>query len=58
VNGQDELAAENAQNRLNLGVNYWITSTMVTKIGLEFRDFTTAGVDNETQYKFQVGYGF
>jgi hypothetical protein len=58
VNGQDELAEENAQNRLNLGLNYWLSPSIVTKAGLEWRDFVVAGVDSETLYKFQVSYGF
>ncbi len=58
ITGHDELEEENAQNRLNLGINYWLSPTIVTKAGLEWRDFTVAGVDSETLYQFQVAYGF
>jgi len=58
VRGQNELAMENAQNRFNIGLNYWLSPSIVTKVGLEWRDFTEAGVDSETRYQFQVSYGF
>jgi len=58
VRGQNELAIENAQNRFNIGLNYWLAPSIVTKVGLEWRDFTEAGVDSETLYQFQVSYGF
>ncbi|PCI53100.1 MAG: hypothetical protein COB36_13435 [Alphaproteobacteria bacterium] len=58
INGQDELAEENAQNRFNIGLNYWLSPTIVTKAGLEWRNSIVAGVDSETRYQFQVSYGF
>ncbi|PHR62822.1 MAG: hypothetical protein COA47_01830 [Robiginitomaculum sp.] len=58
ISGQNELEEENAQNRLNIGLNYWLSPTIVTKAGLEWRDFTVAGVDSETLYQFQMAYGF
>jgi uncharacterized protein (UPF0335 family) len=58
LSGQDELEAENAQDRLNVGLNYWLAPTIVTKFGVEWRDYKVAGEQNETLYQFQIGYGF
>jgi hypothetical protein len=58
ISGHDELEAENAQDRFNVGLNYWLAPTIVTKFGLEWRDYKVAGVDSETRYQFQIGYGF
>ena len=58
ISGQDELEAENAQNRFNVGLNYWLAPTVVVKNAIEWRDFTFPGVSNETLYQFQIAYGF
>jgi len=58
ITGRDELSAENSQNRFNLGLNYWMAPTVVTKVGLEWRDYKDAGVQDDTRYQFQVSYGF
>ena len=58
ISGQDELEEENAQNRYNVGLNYWLAPTVVTKAGVEWRDFKVPGIDSETLYQFQIAYGF
>ena len=58
ISGNDILEQENEQNRLNLGLNYWLAPTIVTRAGLEWRDFKLPGTMNETLYKFQIAYGF
>jgi hypothetical protein len=58
ISGHPELEEENAQNRLNAGLNYWLAPTIVAKAGLEWRDYTVPGVPDETLIQFQLGYGF
>ena len=58
ISGHPVLAEENAQNRLNIGLNYWLAPTIVTKAGLEWRDYKVPGVPSETRVQFQLGYGF
>ncbi len=58
ITGQDELSAESSQNRFNLGMNYWVAPTIVTKFGLEWRDYQDLGVEDDTRYQFQISYGF
>ncbi len=58
ISGHDELEEENAQNRFNIGLNYWLAPTVVTKAGVEWRNFTFPGVSNETLYQLQIAYGF
>ncbi len=58
ITGHDVLREENAQDRFNVGLNYWLAPTIVTKAGLEWRDFKVAGVPSETLYQFQIAYGF
>ena len=58
ISGHPELEDENAQNRLNAGLNYWLAPTIVAKAGLEWRDYTVPGVPDETLIQFQLGYGF
>ncbi len=58
ISGHDELEEENAQDRFNIGLNYWLAPTVVTKTGVEWRDFKVPGVDSETLYQFQIAYGF
>ncbi len=58
ISGNDILEEENEQDRLNLGLNYWLSPTIVTKAGLEWRDYKAPGSENETRYQFQIAYGF
>ncbi len=58
ITGSDELRDENAENRLNLGLNYWLAPSIVAKGGVEWRDFKAAGKKSETLYQFQFAYGF
>ncbi|WP_272990267.1 MULTISPECIES: hypothetical protein [Hyphomonas] len=58
IRGHPELEEENAQKRLNAGLNYWLAPTIVARAGFEWRDYTVPGVRNETLIQFQLGYGF
>ncbi len=58
ISGHDELEEENAQDRFNVGLNYWLAPTIVAKAGLEWRNFKVLGVDSEQLYQFQIAYGF
>ncbi len=56
--GSDELREENAQKRLNVGLNYWLAPSIVAKGGVEWRNFKVVGISSETLYQFQFAYGF
>ncbi len=58
ITGSAELRDENAEKRINVGLNYWLAPSIVVKGGLEWRDFAAPGMGTEMLYQFQVAYGF
>ena len=56
--GSNTLRMENAQDRYNIGLNFWLAPSIVAKGGVEWRDFKVSGIDTETLYQFQFAYGF
>ncbi len=61
VTGLDELAEEAAEERLDVGLNYWIAPSIVVRGVGEWRDFTARHDDDpssETRYIFQFAYEF
>lgn len=61
VNGLDELAAEVAEKRLDVGLNYWIAPSVVVRGVGEWRDFTNreeGEPDSETRFMLQFAYGY
>jgi len=57
ISGHDELFEENAQKRLNFGLNYWIAPSVVARIGYERRKFLDDG-RIEKVFTLQGAYGF
>jgi|GEM_PF-352484 len=61
VDGLEELAEEAAEERLDLGLNYWIAPSIVARGVVEKRVFTARHDDepsSETRYLMQFSYGF
>ncbi len=61
VMGLDELAEEAAEERVDVGLNYWLAPSVVTRGVLEWRDFTAREADepsSETRFLLQFAYGF
>ncbi|MCH8172159.1 MAG: hypothetical protein IIA70_02495 [Proteobacteria bacterium] len=57
ISGSHHLEEENAQTRLNIGLNYWIAPSLVTRIGYEQRKFLVEGI-KEKLILLQAAYGF
>jgi len=58
ASGDHELEEEVNETRLNLGLNYWVTPSIVVKTGLEFRNYEAEERDDDTRLQFQLSYGF
>ncbi len=61
VSGLDELAEEAAEERLDVGLNYWIAPSIVARGVGQWRDFTDREVgepSSETRFLLQLAYGF
>jgi len=54
----DHEAAEQSENRFNVGLNYWFAPSIVLKASVEWRDFAADELDDETRLLFQLAYGF
>ena len=57
ISGNHHLEEENAQTRLNIGLNYWIAPSLVARIGYEQRKFLVEGI-KEKLILLQAAYGF
>lgn len=61
VNGLDKLAEEASEERIDVGVNYWLAPSIVARGVVGWRDFAArpAGEpSSETRYMLQFAYGF
>ncbi len=61
VTGLDELAEEVAEERFDVGLNYWIAPSIVVRGVAQWRDFTAREEDevtSETRFLLQLAYGF
>jgi len=60
ITGLDELAEEAAEERFDVGLNYWIAPSIVARGVAQWRDFPNrpAGESSETRYILQLAYGF
>ena len=61
ITGLEELAEEAAEERLDIGLNYWIAPSIVARGVAQFRDFTARHddePDSETRFLLQLAYGF
>ena len=57
ISGNHHLEEENAQTRINIGLNYWFAPSIVTRIGFEQRKFLVEGT-KEKLIMLQAAYGF
>jgi hypothetical protein len=57
ISGNHHLEEENAQTRLNIGLNYWIAPSLVARIGFEQRKFLVEG-NKEKLILMQAAFGF
>ncbi|PCJ31815.1 MAG: hypothetical protein COA93_10315 [Alphaproteobacteria bacterium] len=57
TNVGDELQLS-AEKRWNIGINYWLSSSIVVKTGIERRNYILVNRADETRYKVQMAYGF
>ncbi len=57
VDGRPDME-EASESRINVGVNYWFTPSIVLHSVIEWRDFADDGIDDETLLQMQLGYGF
>ncbi len=60
ITGLDDLAEEAAEERFDVGLNYWIAPSIVARGVAQWRDFPNrpAGESSETRYILQLAYGF
>jgi len=61
VQGLDELSEEAAEQRWDVGVNYWLAPSIVTRAVIQQREFTARHDDDiqkETRALLQFSYGF
>jgi len=58
VEGLEELANEVAENRFDIGLNYWFTPSIVARTALQWRNFRTSEKATDTRVQFQFAYGF
>jgi len=56
--GDHELEEEVNEKRFNLGLNYWVSSSVVVKGGLEFRNYMAEERTDDTRLQLQLSYGF
>ncbi|WP_428406795.1 hypothetical protein [Hyphococcus sp.] len=61
ITGLQGLAEEAAEERLDIGLNYWIAPSIVARGVAQLRDFTARHddePDSETRFLLQLAYGF
>jgi len=56
--GDHELEDELSEKRFNVGLNYWVSPSVVVKTGLEFRNYIAEHREDDTRLQFQLSYGF
>ncbi len=54
----DHEAEEQSEDRFNVGLNYWFSPSIVLKGSVEWRDFPSDEIEDETRTLFQLAYGF
>jgi hypothetical protein len=58
VRGLDELRDMMAEDRFDVGLNYWLAPSMVLHSSLQWRDFDAPDRKSETRFQLEFGYGF
>jgi len=56
--GDHDLEEELNEKRFNVGLNYWVSPSVVVKSGLEFRNYYAAEREDDTRLQLQLSYGF
>jgi hypothetical protein len=56
--GDLELREAVSEKRFNIGMNYWLSSSVVVKSALEFRNYLAATREDDTRFQLQLSYGF
>lgn len=56
--GDHELEEELNEKRFNVGLNYWVSPSVVVKSGLEFRNYYADEREDDTRLQLQLSYGF
>lgn len=46
------------EDRIDVGINYWLSPSAVLRAGVQERDFDEQGADDETLIQLQFAYGF
>ncbi len=58
IKGLDELRDEAAENRFDIGLNYWLAPSIVVHSSIQWRDFAAVGRETERRFQLKFGYGF
>jgi hypothetical protein len=58
IKGLDELRDMMAEDRFDVGLNYWLAPSMVLHSSLQWRDFDAPDRKSETRFQLEFGYGF
>ncbi len=56
--GDLELREAISEKRFNVGMNYWLSSSVVVKGAVEFRNYLAATREDDTRLQLQLSYGF
>lgn len=58
IKGLDDLREEMAEDRFDLGLNYWLAPSVVLHGSVQWRDFRDEHRETETRYQLELAYGF
>lgn len=58
IKGLDELREEAAEDRFDVGLNYWLAPSIVLHGSVQWRDFKDELRETETRYQLKFAYGF
>lgn len=58
IKGLDELREEMAEDRFDVGLNYWLAPSIVLHGSVQWRDFADEHRKTETRYQLEFAYGF
>jgi len=58
VEGDHDLEDELNEKRFNIGLNYWVSPSVVVKSAIEFRNYMASEREDDTRLQLQLSYGF
>ena len=58
VEGDHDLEDELNEKRFNIGLNYWVSPSVVVKSAIEFRNYMAREREDDTRLQLQLSYGF